>query len=202
MRRVVVILMFLVVASGVAWADRLILAPKGEILPPGQFKIEGMLKPSGERPGVFWINAGVGQIELEGMLYDNGNGKMKGSVGAEAQLLPETLLTPAVGVGIRDIADNGLQGRAEYLAVTKTIPTEGLKGLVHDVKLHVGFGLERIDGFFAGAEAGLPYNLWFAAEHDSHGLNIAGGWSPVRNLQIRAYGLNGDGYFGLVLRFP
>ena len=202
MRTVLVVFAVFAVVSGGAWADRLILAPKGEILPPGQFKIEGMLKPSGERPGVFWVNAGVGQIELEGMLYDNGTGKMKGSIGAEVQLLPETLLTPAVGVGIRDIADNGLQGRAEYLAVTKSIPTEGLKGLVYDVKLHVGVGLEGIDGFFAGAEAGLPYNLWLAAEHDSHGLNIAGGWSPTRNLQLRVSGLNGDAYLGLVLRFP
>jgi len=199
-RKLMAILALSIIVAGVR-ADRLIMAPTGSILPPAHFKIEGALRPSEGRPSIVWANAGIGQVELQAVFFDNGMGDTDASIGAELQVLPETLLTPAVGFGIRDIADNGPQGRAEYLAVTKSISTQGIPW-VHDVKLHGGFGVEGIDGFFAGAEVGLPFDLSLAVEHDSHQFNVAGSWSPVRNLELKVYSLNADAYFGAVLKFP
>jgi len=197
--RLLLALSLLVAAS--ASADRLILTPTGSIAAPAQIKLEGAIRPREERPVYAWASLGIGQFELEAAYTDEGRGDTGMGFGVEAQLLPETLLTPAVGVGIRDATDQTSLRRAEYLAITKSIPAAGIPWL-RDVKLHFGFGMEGIDGFFGGAQVGFPPGLELALEHDSNHFNTALAWSAARNLQLKLYGLDGDTFLGAVLRFP
>lgn len=200
MRNLVLLLLLLCSATEAA-CDRLILMPTGATLPTGRFRLEGAFNIDDHRPNIAWAAVGVGPIELQAVRFHDVGKSAEFTAGVEAQLLPETMLTPAVGIGISDIADKGPNGRAEYIAATSTIPAERAPW-VRSLKLHAGLGVEGIRGVFAGAQAGLPYNISLTLEFDSRTLNGSVGWSPVRHLELKAYRIKHDTYVGASFRFP
>jgi hypothetical protein len=207
MKRVVVIVAFaLLVALSVSQvqADRLILVPTGSVLNSGAIKAEAAFRSSNgdsifvpkDADQINWLNLGISRFELDARRLVRSDGMDKDTVGFEASVLPETLLTPAIGIGIRDIT-NELE-RGYYLAVTKTVPlTNKLPTPIHDIKLHGGFGLKgELDGIFLGAEAGLPMGLKVTAEVVDSKINASLGWSPISKITLKAYELDGKLFYG------
>ena len=186
-----------------AEADRLILIPTGSVLDSGAIKAEAAFRSSDgssifvprDADQINWANIGISRFEVDARRLVAG-GLDKITVGIEAGVLPETLITPGVGIGIRDLTDE--LERSYYLAVTKTVPlSDKLPLPIHDVKVHGGFGINgELGGFFAGGQVGLPMNLTLCAEYDSENFNAALKWSPVSKIGLKVYTLDSEFFYG------
>lgn len=189
--------MVLVMAiAGQVFADQLILAPTGRTLTLGQAKLEGAVMADDSDNSIVWANVGLPRLELNAIRVENEGNDGDIGFGAEFAILPETLVTPAIGVGIRDITDETNFGPAFYAAVSKTVPLAGKLPVITSLKLHGGLGTDSLDGIFAGVELGLPYNLNGIAEYVNDNFNFSLGWSPIKFVQVKAYWIDSDFFYG------
>jgi hypothetical protein len=195
------------IAVGPASADRIILAPTGSILGPGQFKLEGAISPGNNDNKIYWAGIGLKKIELNAVRFGAGQ-KMVGArdtdvVGMEVGLLPETILTPGVGVGVWDATDKTVDGRGYYLAVSKGVPlTKELPLPIRDIQLHVGYGMSGIKGAFVGAQAAIPFGLKVSAEYFQKKYDFALAWTAIPFLELKGQRLDGDTYYGIQFTSP
>ncbi|MBI2844552.1 MAG: hypothetical protein HYX78_14250 [Armatimonadetes bacterium] len=185
-----------------ATADRIIFAPTGNVLGLGEIKAEGAFSPSNDDAKVYWLNVGLPRLELSGIRFENG-GSLVGAdnenvAGVELAVLPETPITPGIGVGVWDITDETIEGRGYYLAVSKGIPlTRQLPLPLSDIRLHVGFGLSGVDTLFGGVEGNIPLGLRLSAEYFQDDFNLALGLRALPAVQLKLYFLDGDTYYGV-----
>lgn len=190
---VMVVALALVLCASQAFADRLVLTPTGSVLGRADLRGEAAFGPDDTR--LYWVNVGLGLVELEGSRMENDAGLKEDILSAEAALLPETILTPAVGVGVRDISDEIERGY--YVAVTKTVPlTDKIPFFLHDVKLHAGYGIDGINGLFGGAEIGLPMGFVLAGEYDGENTNASLSWEALPMVGLKVYSLDSEIFFG------
>lgn len=224
MRIVVCIALVLaVITVGPVSADRIIFAPTGTTLSPGEVKAEAATSPSNDNSRVYWAGLGMKQFEVNAIRLDvrndnpvvteyksraiidfnNPTGKDIDIINAQLNLLPETTLTPAISVGAWDLTDKTAGGTGYFFALSKGVPlTKELPLPVRDVKVHAGFGISGIEDFFGGAEASLPLGLNVSAEYFQKDLNYAIGWGPLPGLQVKAYILDGETFYGLRFSSP
>lgn len=184
-----------------ASADRLVLMPTGNVLTTGDVRAEISLGASDERK-IYWLNVGLARLELNAMRLDQGSHivgeKTADVLGAEFSVLPETTLTPGIGIGVWDLTGQTEDGEGYYLALSKRVPSARPLPLpLTDIRLHVGFGVGGINGPFAGVEASLPYNLKLYAEQFQENSNVGVGWKLIRGVEARAYLIDGRRYYGL-----
>ena len=190
-------------------ADRLILMPMGSVLGRGSVKAEaafgsgidtGSLSPANS-DRIYWANIGLGHLELTASRVEGPGGFESNALGVELGVLPETMITPALGIGVRDLGDDIGPGRGYYLAVSKSVPLTDVAPLpVHDIKLHAGYGFEGINGFFAGAQVGLPMKLTLSLEHDGENFNAALSWNMIPKVGLKVYSLDGHIFYGASLK--
>jgi hypothetical protein len=205
-RVVVIVALILLVALCVsqAQADRLILAPKGSLLDKGGVKAEiafrssdgdSILTPS-NADQIDWLALGLGRVEIEGRRLVRSDGMDKDTVGLELSILPQTMLTPAVGVGVRDITHE--LETSYYLAVSMAVPATHTALLpIHDIKVHGGFGINgEFNGLFLGAEAQFPLKITLAAETVDSKLNASFAWNGIPKVALKAYMLDGEFFYG------
>ena len=207
MKRVVVLVapaLLVALCVSQVQANRLIVMPTGSVLSSGAVKAEAAFRSSDgtsvitpkDADQINWLNIGISRFELDARRLVSSDGTDKDTMGVEAGVLPETLITPAVGIGVRDISDEVERGY--YLAVTKTVPlTDTVPLPIHDVRIHGGFGLHgELDGLFFGAEVGLPMGLSISAEVVDSNLNASIGWSPISKISLKAYSLDSEIFYG------
>ena len=108
---------------------------------------------------------------------------------AKYQLIAESVLTPAVAVGIEDIGDK--LDRAGYVAATKEGPW-GFRG-------HVGIGTGRFQNGFIAMEKQFKVNsdvlnLSLALEYDGHHFNY-GAALPVGKLVQAEIGMRSNDFY-------
>jgi hypothetical protein len=211
-RTIIIVLMAAVIVAiccAQACADRLVTVPTGNVLGKAAVKVEGIsgfsdgsttLVPFGEVFRAYWVNVGLGHIELEGTRYVNRGGDHKDCVSAELSILPETIVTPAVGIGVRDIG-NEIE-RGEYVAVTKTIPLSDKIPLmpVRNIKVHAGYGVDGINGLFLGAQADLPMKLTLCVEETDSKFNASLACTIIPKLNLKLYSLDGEFFYGASFR--
>ena len=216
-------LVFAVIAVGPVSADRIIFAPTGTTLSPGELKAEAATSPSNDNSRIYWLGLGMKQFEVNAIRLDGRNDNPVVSedrgraivdfddpeskdidiINAQLNLVPETTLTPAISVGAWDLTDKTEGGTGYFLAITKGVPlTKELPLPIRDVKVHAGFGISGIEDFFGGAEASLPLGLRVSAEYFQKDLNYAIGWGPLPGLQVKAYILDGETFYGLRFSSP
>lgn len=200
-------------------ADRIILAPTGSVLSPGEVRAEGAIKPGDSGSRIYWLGLGMQRVELsatrfvipgapvetvgDSLVDKITGGKNTDLIGLEMSMLPETTMTPGVGIGIWDVTGKTSFGKGYYMAVTKSVPlTKQLPLPVQDVKIHGGYGINGIDGLFGGAEASLPLGIKLYAEYFQHDINYAVGWNPAPTLQLKVQVLDGDTFYGLQFSPP
>lgn len=190
----------LVALSGVpAIANPILFAPTGNTLTTGQFRAEAAFSPDNEHGKYFWLGAGLLQFEANLIRFESPTGKKENLIGMQWNFLPETLLTPGISFGVKDIASESEEGIGGYLAITKHISTDTVVPLVKDFSATAGVGVGGIKGLFAGFEAKLPLGFFVQGEYDSHDLNAAVGWQPVSMFRVKAYSLRKDFFFGAEL---
>ncbi len=191
-----------VVAIGPASADRVIFSPTGTTLGTAGVKAEAAIGPSNDDAKIYWLGAGIPRLEVNAIRFDGVNEhlgvKDATVIGTELSILPETTLTPGIGVGVWDMTGETERGTGYYLALTKIVPLSStLPTPIRDLTFHAGAGFSGIDGVFGGAEATIPLGLKLSAEYFQRKFNFAIGWRPIRAIELKAYLLDGDAYYGL-----
>lgn len=196
-----------VLCAASASADRIIFAPTGTVLGGGEIKAEGATSPSNHDARIYWLGVGLQRLELNAVRFEgvtNVGGASKVDVaGAEVGILPETTLTPGIGLGVWDLTDKTPDGIGYYLAISKALPVmRGIPAPIRDVRVDLGFGVSGIHGFFAGAEATVPFGLKLSGEYFQKDFNFAVGLKTLPGLQIKLYRLDSDTYYGLQFSPP
>lgn len=188
-------------AVGQTAADRLILTPTGDTLTG--LKVEYAVSPGLDDAKVYWVNAGVSRVEVEGARFQDFGDDDFDAISAQISVLPETSFTPAVALGVRDISDKTkdegvlYNGQSFYLATSRSIPvTGGIPVLFQDMRVHGGIGTGSLSGVFFGIEGKTSMGLELMAEYDTEDFNFAASYKIVPTVKIRAASIKGDMYYG------
>ena len=196
MNRVILISILLVIlACGMADANNLLLAPTGTTLTTGQFRAEAALSPNNDNGKYFWLGAGLHQLELNAISVDNNPGNTENLVGAQWNFIPETIFTPAVAFGVRDAASESSEGIGVYFAITRHLPLPE-NSILQDFGVTFGMGAAGIRGPFFGFQANLPHGFFAEGEYDSKDFNAAVGWEVMPMFKLKGYYIRGEAYFG------
>lgn len=171
--------------------------PSADVLQEGQFAAGYYhLKDGGV--GVFDMNLLPNlEVGVAGFRYDGGGGN-KTLANAKLGLLPETILTPGLAVGVEDIAAE--QQRSYYAVASKALP--------FGFRIHAGVGNGRFDGMFAALEktinpvSVLTGNNTFPAttliaEFDGRNMNYGARLSIIPGLKVDAGWRDHQTYFGV-----
>lgn len=171
--------------------------PSADVLQEGQFSAGYYhLKDGGA--GVLNVSL-LPNLELgvAGFRYDDSSAN-KTYVNAKLGLLPETILTPGVAVGVEDIA--GERSRSYYAVASKALP--------FGFRIHAGVGNGRFDGTFAALEKTInPVSVLtgnnafpattLIAEFDGRRMNYGARMSIVPGLKVDAGWRDRSAYFGI-----
>lgn len=181
-----------------ACADRNILTPTGDTLGTGRFRLEAVVEADETDNRVIWAAVGLPRFEVEGQRTETGAGLKEDTINVQAALLPQTTLTPAVGIGILDATDE--IDRGLYVAVSKNVPFSDLLPLpVRDIRLTAGLGSGPISGLFAGAEATVM-GFRLQTEFDGDDFNLAVGFPFLGVATAKALWIKDDFYLGVEFR--
>ncbi|HEV2472850.1 MAG TPA: YjbH domain-containing protein [Chthonomonadales bacterium] len=198
--RAVLLAVLFGLCSGAATADRILLAPSAELLPPQGFKTELVFNPSHLDSSVGWLQVSTVQgIELEGERLGLPSGSNARYVlNLEYPLLPDLGAMPSVAVGIRDLFGTGVDHKALFAAATKSVPLSDRQlKFARSLELSIGVGTGRLDGPFIGGEALLASGIGLYAEvyrkRPDFGVSVPLG----KRFQARAYSLDGTPYLGV-----
>ena len=101
----------LVTLGGPVAANPIILAPSATTLTTGQVRAEAALSPNNNQGRYFWFGTGISQFEVNLIRYDQPNSKPQNSFGAQWDIMPQTMFSPAVAVGVTDISSLLAKGR-------------------------------------------------------------------------------------------
>lgn len=184
-------------------ADRIILAPRGSILTPGLIRGEFAIHESGRPDNIEWVNFGIPGddlgLELEVERDDLFN-QTRETFSLQYLMISEGLtnnIAPSLSLGARDLLNRGREGLAFFVAATKTIGlSRKQEQIVRDVKLHAGVGTHRLEGPFIGGEIRLTAGFRIIAEYAARKVNAELAIPVGKRINLRAYTLDGSGYFG------
>lgn len=191
------LLIFCLGTPGVA--NNLILAPTGTTLTTGQFRAEVATSVDGSDARYYWLGGGLQQFELNATRLQKPGHDAEDVIGVQWSFLPETMITPAVAFGVRDVADRSPEGIGPYVAVTRHIAMGPASIFVKDFAVTTGFGAWGIRGAFCGFQAELPGHIFLQGEFDSRDLNASIGWQPIKLLRLKAYTIRSDYFVGAEL---
>jgi hypothetical protein len=183
-------------APSVNGSTGLINNPSADVLREGEFSLGYYhLKEGGV--GIFNTNV-LPKLELgvAGFRYDGQDNK--NYVNAKFSVVPETVLSPGLALGVEDIA--GEEKRSAYAVASKALPL--------GFRIHAGVGDGRFNGVFAGIEKTInPVSIitgnnvfpatTLIAEYDGKNMNYGARMSIVPGLKLDAGWRNHDGYFGV-----
>lgn len=182
-----------------AFANNLLLIPTGNTLSTGQFRAEAALSPDNTAGRYYWFGTGLQQLEVNLIRYEKHSGEDENLIGLQWSFLPETMLTPGISFGARDIAMQSAEGIGVYAAISKHLPIGKMSPVLKDLSVTAGIGAAGIRGPFFGFEASLPYRLFAEGEYDSRDFNGAVGWQPSEHFRLKAYAIRREFYLGAEL---
>lgn len=181
-----------------ACADRNILTPTGDTLGTGRFRLEAVAEADETDNRLIWAAIGLPRFEVEGQRTETKAGFKEDTINVQAALLPQTTLTPAVGIGVIDVTDE--IDRGLYVAVSKNVPFSDVLPLpIRDIRLTAGLGSGPISGLFAGAEATMM-GFRLQTEFDGDDFNLAVGFPLLGVATAKALWIKDDFFIGLEIR--
>ena len=180
-------------------ADRIVLAPAGATLDPDNSRLEGLYSPYGGEQNREWLQySSARQIELEYNRSGLRTDKVRHSFNIQYPLLTDLGAYPAVSIGMRDILGTGLERQSVYLAIGKTIGlSQKQEKWVRKLNVSAGHGTGYMGGGFIGLESRFRGGLFLDAELFKNKPNVSIGFDLTRNVQIKAYSLDGTVHYGL-----
>ncbi|HAK73778.1 MAG TPA: hypothetical protein DCP36_09580 [Sporomusaceae bacterium] len=183
-------------APSINGSTGLINNPTADVLQDGEFSI-GYYNLKDGGVGVFNLNLARNlEVGVAGFRY--GNHDNDTLLNAKFALVPETVLTPGLSVGVEDIGDK--TGRTTYAAASKALPFV--------FRIHAGVGNGRYDGFFGAIEKTInPVSVitgnnafpatTLIAEYDGSRMNYGARMSIVPGMKLDAGWRHSDFYVGL-----
>ncbi len=183
-------------APSINGSTGLINNPTADVLQDGEFSI-GYYNLKDGGVGVFNLNLARNlEVGVAGFRYDNHDNDTL--LNAKFALVPETVLTPGLSVGVEDIGDKN--GRTTYAAASKALP--------FGFRIHAGVGNGRYDGFFGAIEKTInPVSVitgnnafpatTLIAEYDGSRMNYGARMSIVPGMKLDAGWRHSDFYVGL-----
>lgn len=165
------------VTADAGLCDPVILTPSGVTLAPDSAEGQFWYAFEHDHADALQSDFGLSRMEVDGE-YFHVSDRDSLAVSAETQLLPETFLTPAASVGVRDIFNTtrdtsavSYGGRAFYAALTKNYQQEIAHGLFRDLALNAGVGEGSLHGLFGSVSAHMPLHLVGTLEYDGQRMN-------------------------------
>lgn len=181
-------------------ADRILLAPSADMLPPRAFRTELDLSALNSSSSMSWMQFTTASgVELEGERVGLPTGpSARYGLNLEYPILPDLGAFPSVAVGIRDLLGTGVDHKALFVAATRSFPLSDRQlRLFRRVSLTAGLGTGRLDGPFVGGKASLTTGIGLYAEiyrrRPDFGVSLPIG----HHVEARAYTLDGTPYLGL-----
>lgn len=183
-------------APSINGSTGLINTPSADVLREGQFSL-GYYNTNEGAVGIFNTNiAPKLEIGVAGFRYDNESDK--NYLNAKFSLLPETVLSPGLAIGVEDVTD---KTERSYFAVAS-------KGLPLGFRIHAGVGNGRYDGLFAGIEKTInPVSILtgnstfpattLIAEYDGRDMNYGARMSIIPGLKLDAGWRHDKTYVGV-----
>ena len=186
-----------VAAPSINGSTGLINTPSADVLHEGQFSL-GYYNLSDGGAGIVTFNMARNlEVGAAGFQYDRQDNKFL--LNAKYAVLPETILSPGISIGVEDALDK--KGRKAFAAVSKTLP--------FGFRIHAGVGNGRIDGMFYALEKtvnpiGISGSKGFPAttlmvEYDGQHTNYGARMAIAKGLKMDAGWKNRDFYVGLSL---
>lgn len=183
-------------APSINGSTGLINTPSADVLREGQFSL-GYYNTNDGGVGVFNTNLAKNlEIGVAGFRYDNESNK--NYLNAKFSLLPESVLSPGLAIGIEDAA--GKTDRSYYAVASKGLPL--------GFRIHAGVGNGRYDGVFAGIEKTInPVSILtgnstfpattLIAEYDGRDMNYGVRMSIIPGLKLDAGWRHDKTYVGM-----
>lgn len=191
MRKIFVgMLMFTMAASGAAFAapslngsTGLIDTPNADVVQQEEFSLGYYKLEHGTATN---LNIGlINNLEIGVSSYDPDGGSRLNRLNAKWSLVPETVVTPGLAIGVEDISDQG--ERSAYIVGSKALPM--------GFRIHYGVGSGRYDGVFGGIEKTInPIGVLtgddafpattLIAEYDGEDVNLGARISVVPGVKI------------------
>jgi len=182
-------------APSIHGSTGMITTPSADVLQKGDFSI-GYYKLEDARVGTFNMNI-VKNVEIgvSNFNYDQRDNETYFS--AKWALLPETVVTPGLAIGVEDIGDE--DERSAYVVASKALP--------FGFRIHGGIGDGRYEKGFVALEKTInPLSIvgdnntfpatTLIAEYDGDNFNYGARLSLVSGLKIDAGVRDHDFYFG------
>lgn len=183
-------------APSVNGSTGLINTPTADVLRGGQVSVGYYHLKDG---GVGTFNTNIApnlEIGVAAFRYDGQ--KNENYVNAKFGLVPETIMTPGLSIGVEDMANRGQ--RSLYAVASKALP--------FGFRIHAGTGNGRFNGVFGGIEKTInPLSVLtgnnafpattLIAEYDGKVMNYGARLSIVPGLKLDAGVRNHDGYIGI-----
>lgn len=173
--------------SGPAHADRLINIPTGTKVFVRTLKLDSQWVPTNTRQSRFGLRAPIGQnmdVEIDAAQAQGNRGRLRLSAGYQL-FVPIPDVAPGICVGIRDIGDEGPDGRSAYLAFTYKFAQEGYYNQNVPVDLTLGIGTGGLRGPFGGIVLPFADAFRLLAEYDTKRLTGGLEIRPVRDLSVQ-----------------
>lgn len=198
----------LLILSTICSAERIVLAPGGMTVPPGKAKVEFLAASRTLSENYEWVTVGLPdsllgiEMELERQEFPGGKHH---TVSLQYSLFGNLFsdMAPAVSLGIRDLLDEGSEGRAFYIVGTKTFRPEGAMGnFVSKWRLDIGYGTSHIGGAYIGADAFLPFGLVGSTEYVARRLNTSLSLPVFKYVNVEGAILNGEVLYGASVSIP
>ena len=183
-----------------ARADRVILGPDGMTISPNSIKAEFNTTLSRMEQNQGWLQYALPMgLEVQTQFYNIANkNRSLYAVDLQYPFLSEFGPAPSVSFGVRDLLGTGNEHRSFYVAASKTLPlSDSQLKFAHDFRVSAGYGTERMGGLFVGVHSHLKAGLFFDAEIYRRRPNVSLSLPLVRNMQARAYSLDGNLFYGL-----
>jgi hypothetical protein len=192
----------LMLCSHSAFAERIVLAPGGLTLNPDTAQFEFVASQRGLSTNDSWVTVALPNsllgLELEVERQEQA-GHPRHTLSLAYSLFGNLFsdIAPAISVGVRDILDNGRDGRAFYAAATKKFDvSESIGKYLRNWQLDAGYGSSHIGGGYVGVSGKFAMGFTGTAEFAARRWNLSVKVPVIRNLNAEAMSLDGDIFYG------
>ncbi len=168
----------------------LMMTPTADTLKTGGFDC-GAVFVSDENNDTTFFSANVGlvpSLEVGAAIVSPEHGDNNAIINAKYGLLSETIATPALAIGISDLADE--IDSTPYIVVSKALTVQSQRFLAP--RVHVGLGGGRLSGLFLGLSAAVSDRTQLMVEYDTDDVNFGVQFAAAQGLRLHAGLLAGD----------
>ena len=168
----------------------LMLTPTADTLKTGGVGLGATFLSDEHNNTAFWsANFGLlSNLEVGGAVVSPEHGDSNGIINAKFGLLKETVATPALSIGMSDLADQ--LDSTPYVVASKSLPLAGDN--LWAPRFHLGVGGGRLNGIFGGVSATLNDRMQLMAEYDTNNVNFGVQFAAGQGLRLHADLIGGD----------